>query len=861
MFSDFHPSSLGGIQNSVNDQRRELERRGHLVTLFTPPAGDSELARSGAGDQVVTLRPVLGVRVNGFPATLPTRTNARLIDAALARLPRVDVVHVHTTYGVAAIGMRTANLLGVPLVQTMHSRDDVFIEANSAVPGVSARALRLLHSAFVPHRAIAEVPESPAARDAWRVMINQARAADSVIAPTAHFAAALREHGLANQVTVISGGVDADDLPLGGLSPERPVYSGGELRVLWCGRLSPEKRPLEAIEAVLATPGVTLDLLGDGPLEEAARLLALRDRRIRVHGRLDRPAVLTAMREHDLVIFNSSGYETQGLVALEAAAVGTPVLYCDPNLEESLPGDAGLRSRDASVEALSEMLRRVHDDPQLLAAARSALRGTDLRQAPRTDEIERLYRTVITDHRRTATPLPATAAEVPQAEGALPLLGHSAVALTRGLHFIRDLRTAGPVVRLTLGPKRAYVLTTPELVREVGFRTAGQFHRRDVQESMREAVQGATNVLCGQEHDLRRRMIAPALRSGRIAEYAGAAAAIVDRWSTSLPFERRIDLRTQAHGLILQIVTSTLFTADLGAAASERIRQDMPWLLSQVIIRGALPTSVQRMRVRANRRFTDSAAALRREIGAVVAAYRVGGQDRHDVLSALVGHIDPETGARLSDDEIVDELILMIAAGVGSTASILAWVWHEIMSDETVAAQVRTEITEVVGTGPVTPDHLPRLAYLRRVVQETLRMWGPWISSQNADGEVVFGRGDAATADGTTLTLPPDSMIVFSPYLIHHDPRHFPDPERFDPDRWREDRAHEIDKRAVLPFGVGERHCPGSSFAMTIILLATASLYAQREPRPVGGAPRPSTTDFVPAPSRLPVLLGPRRYD
>ncbi|BDH56034.1 cytochrome P450 [Tsukamurella sp. PLM1] len=415
-------------------------------------------------------------------------------------------------------------------------------------------------------------------------------------------------------------------------------------------------------------------------------------------------------------------------------------------------------------------------------------------------------------------------------------------------------------MRLDLGPERAYVLTTPELIREVGFRTAGEFHRRDVQESMHEAVRAATNVLSGEAHELRRRMIAPALRSGRIAEYAGTAATIADDWAQSLPFDRRVDLRTQAHGLILRTVTSTLFTADLGAAAADRIRQDMPWLLSQVIVRGALPASVQRLRVRANRRFATSAAALRTEIGAVVAAYRASDRDRHDVLSALVAHVDPETGVRLSDDEIIDELILMVAAGVGSTASILAWVWHEIMSDGAVAARVRAEVDDVVGAGPVAPEHLPRLEYLRRVVQETLRMWGPWISSQNADGEVVFGTGDAAGPDGTTLALPADAMIVYSPYLVHHDPRYYPEPERFDPDRWTAERAHEIDKRAVLPFGVGERHCPGSNFAITIILLATAALYSSRDPRPVGGDPRPSTTDFVPAPSALPVVLGPRAY-
>ncbi|WP_063632240.1 glycosyltransferase [Nocardia brasiliensis] len=130
LFTDFHPGTMGGIQTSVHAQRRGLERLGHRVTLFCAPL-------PGAADtdpDVVVLSALGGVVVNGFAMVLPTRTNARLIDAVFAERGPVDVVHTQTTYGVAIAGLRAARRHGIPVVHTVHSRDDVFIQHTSPAP-------------------------------------------------------------------------------------------------------------------------------------------------------------------------------------------------------------------------------------------------------------------------------------------------------------------------------------------------------------------------------------------------------------------------------------------------------------------------------------------------------------------------------------------------------------------------------------------------------------------------------------------------------------------------------------------------------------------------------------------------------
>ncbi|MFJ1460713.1 cytochrome P450 [Nocardia sp. N2S4-5] len=848
MFTDFHPDTVGGIQTSVNSQRRALRRLGHRVTLFTIPGPAT------SDPDVRTLTGLPGVRVNGYPMVIPTKTNNRFIDAEFAAHEPVDVVHVHTTYGAGILGVRAARRHGLPLVQSVHSRDDAFIENTSPAPYLSAVTMRALHGMFL--RDPAPIPrndESRAARHAWSTVVGHARAADAVVVPTEHFAARLRAHGLKRPIHVVSNGVD-DDL-LESLGPPRAdTDDAAPLRVLWCGRLSAEKRPVAAVEAVARVPGCTLDIYGDGDDEDRVRAAArVAGDRIRLRGAVTQAECLAAMREHDVLLFPSSGFDTQGMALLEAVAVGLPVVYCDGDLAESLPDGGGVCTRDASPAAIAETLRELADDRAALRAIREKLstRADSVRQSRQTDRILAVYREASVTAATGRTPKGPGSEHIsgiPTAPGALPLLGHSLHVLRDALGFVTSLTPLGPVVRVRLGPRPAYVLTTPELIRQVAFGEAGEFHREDLREAVRDIIHGASNVLSGKPHEQRRRLVAPALRQRRLLEYAGVATDIAERWaSTRRPGP--VNLMDEAHALVLDTVSATLFTADFGADAKQEIREHIPWLLGQVIQRAALPAPVRRMRLIADRRFRTRAARLRAEIGAVVTEYRRRDHDFHDVLSALVRHVDPETGVRLSDEQIIDELLLMLAAGVGSTASILGWLWHELMRHSDVAERVRAELDSVVGTGPVRPEHAAALPYLRLTLQETLRMWAPWVSTNTAASEVRLG----------DLTLPPGAVVAFSPYMIHHDPRWFPEPETFDPERWAPGRVESIDRAAVLPFAVGPRHCPGSNFAMLTITLQTAALLSRWDPIPDPGyRVRPSNRDFVVAPSRLPVTLRPR---
>jgi len=404
----------------------------------------------------------------------------------------------------------------------------------------------------------------------------------------------------------------------------------------------------------------------------------------------------------------------------------------------------------------------------------------------------------------------------------------------------------GPIVRIYLGPRASYMLTTPDLIRDVSLGRAGAFHREPMREAIHELVNSATNVLSGPEHALRRRMIAPVFRQRRLTEYAHTVAAIADDWSASLRPGTQDDLRSSVHQLVMRTMMATLFRTDAEADEISVIRERTPWLLGEVIVRGAIPKAARQVRVLANRRFVADSRQVRAALRSLIESRRRE-PDQGDMLSALLLHVDEETGARLSDDDLVDELLLSLAAGIGSQSSMFSWLIYETCRAPDIAAKIRAELDSVVGTRPVEVGDVPSLRYLRNVLTETLRLWAPWISLLTSDGPVRIG----------SVEFPDDTNILFSPLMVHLQEQYFPNPSVFDPDRWESGPG---ERDAMMPFGMGQRRCPGSQFAQLSITLQAAALFSRWQIElPAGFQVKPQGKDFVLSPKSLPVALSPRR--
>ncbi len=370
LFTDLHPATFGGAQISVTSQRRALEQLGHKVTVFTPP-----LTKTPDPDPcVVELKPVpviaqlartLG-RYDDFVFVWPSVSNAAMIDEVFRTRGPFDIVHTQGDLGVAVAGVEAARRHGIPIVQTKHTRYDAYFEQATPAPLFLATVVsRMQKPDLASEFTYAPADEGTAARVTWRFMVAHAQSADHVIIPTRHFAQSLVERGVNRPISVISNGIDDDVIERAMTAEVVAPLDSEPLRLIWCGRLSSEKRVLAAVEAVSLVEDCTLDIYGEGQSEASLRKTiesAGLSRRIRLHGPVDHEKCLAAMKSSSALLFTSYGFDTQGLVLLEAAAMSLPTIYCDPALSETVPEAGGILAADPSPAALAAAIRIAADD-------------------------------------------------------------------------------------------------------------------------------------------------------------------------------------------------------------------------------------------------------------------------------------------------------------------------------------------------------------------------------------------------------------------------------------------------------------------------------------------------------------------
>ncbi|MET9800919.1 cytochrome P450 [Streptomyces sp. NPDC006368] len=438
---------------------------------------------------------------------------------------------------------------------------------------------------------------------------------------------------------------------------------------------------------------------------------------------------------------------------------------------------------------------------------------------------------------------------VPRAPGRVPLLGHALKLWRDPLGFLTSLRETGELVQVHLGTMPVYVATSAELIHEVTVGQARSFEKGRLFDRLRPLAGNGLATANGEVHRKHRRLIQPMFHPQRITAYAeimsGNARALAESWTPG----QEVELEQAMAEYAIETLASTLFSLDIGLPAVEAVRRNLPVVLKNMLIRAASPKFLDRLPIRANRDFDTAAATLREVIDEVVAATRETGRtDRDDLLTVLLAARDAETGESLTDTEVRDELSTILFAGAETTASTLAWAFHELARHPEVEKQLVTEIEEVVGDRPVAIEDVPRLVTVRRVLDEVIRLHGVTLLMRRATAPVELGGH----------TLPAGTEVAFSLYAMHRDPDLYPEPERFDPDRWLPERRAGTARRAYIPFGAGNRKCIGDAFVWTEATIALATILARWRLRPVPGHTPREVASAVAHPDRVPMTVLPR---
>jgi cytochrome P450 len=397
------------------------------------------------------------------------------------------------------------------------------------------------------------------------------------------------------------------------------------------------------------------------------------------------------------------------------------------------------------------------------------------------------------------------------------------LAVMSGLH-----RRHGDLVHFRIGPQHVFVVLRADLIREVLVRHQKSFKKGPGFEAARIVLGDGLLTSEGDFHLRQRRMLQPAFHRRRVAAYGDImveeAVRVGDAWDE----RRERDVAVDMSGLALRVVSRALFGAELdddaraiGRAVTE-VGEFFDYLtiaLLPVLLRTPLP------RVRRFRRGIDD---LEGATARVIASRRAGDNDSDgDLLSILLAARDIEgDGTGMSDEQVRDEALTLITAGHETTANGLTWTWHMLGQHPEVEERFHAELAHVLGGRSPGVADATALKYTEAVLLESMRLYPPaWGVERRAVQDQEIGG----------YVIPAGAAVLMPTYVVNRDPRVYPDPLRFDPERFIGPEAAARPDWAYPLFGAGTRKCIGVGFAMLEAVLVLAELGQRYRLRPVPG--------------------------
>jgi cytochrome P450 len=333
----------------------------------------------------------------------------------------------------------------------------------------------------------------------------------------------------------------------------------------------------------------------------------------------------------------------------------------------------------------------------------------------------------------------------------------------------------------------------------------------------------------GATHHRQRRLLLPFFHGNHVAAYTdlmtGKAQDLVGQWQDG----STVDVEHDMARLTLSLLWRLLFGRDVGSEADTireaiTVGQSLIKLQYDSLLASLTPLWVP---TKVHRRFTRGHRSMDAMIRGMLEERRTGSHQHEDILGLLLAARDAENRP-LSEDEIRDELMTLLLAGHETTANALTWTWFILSRFQSVRERLTDELHHVLGARLPTAADIPRLRYTKMVWEESLRLYPPAWSLHTRVAHVEDWLPSGAV-------LPPGAWVFISPWNLHRNARWFPDPNRFDPDRFSEETDRPHPPFSHIPFGAGGRRCLGESFAELEGLLILTTIAAKVHLRLVDG--------------------------
>lgn len=403
-FSDCYLDLTGGIVTTISAQKKELERRGHTVYIFSSaykksPAETAKL-------KTENIFPVKSCRILGRGLT-PIAKRPHIIEKQILNehpeIKDFDIFYVHYEAGCSIAGLRLGKKLNVKTIQVMHGREDIG-EQNLVPYGfrtIVATLLNWFHSWYLPHPIKIKkdnyLATTKAAIKMWELMANHASFADFILTPSEHFKKKLAHYKVKKSVKTLPNGV-LDECFVPNLEP-KTLKPGETLNIIWHSRVSKEKRIMPFLEALKNVNGnYHLDIYGDGnDLKRAKKYVKGHHLNVHFHGVKPFKEIYSKIIKSHLDVLTSYNFDNYPMTLVEAESAGTPALYVDPDLKEVTPTTGTILTKSPNPKDIANAINDLIAHPEKIEKMSKAMleHRDEVRVSRIVDKLERYISDII----------------------------------------------------------------------------------------------------------------------------------------------------------------------------------------------------------------------------------------------------------------------------------------------------------------------------------------------------------------------------------------------------------------------------------------------------------------------------------
>lgn len=369
------------------------------------------------------------------------------------------------------------------------------------------------------------------------------------------------------------------------------------------------------------------------------------------------------------------------------------------------------------------------------------------------------------------------------------------------------------------GIKHVFVTSNVDVIRHVMQSNQKNYRKSSTYKQLKLALGNGLVTSEGEFWRRQRRMAQPAFYKTQLEELYKKMVGVSERFCAELADKTNgetINISHEMMAVTADIVLKTLFSTEKD---NDKVNMsaNMKFGQSYIMNRARRPYMIPLSYINGQKReFEKRMAQFDQEMFDIIEERRQEVDKPIDLLTMLLQATDDESGDSMTNRQLRDELVTIHAAGHETSSNALSWTLYLLAKHPTILARLRAEVNTVLKdkTHPAFAD-LRSMPYTKQVIEEGMRLYPPAyaVGRENIEKDEVLGQ-----------KIPANSIFLLSIYALHRDSKYYPEPEKFDPNRFAPEQVKARPKLAYMPFGAGPRMCIGNHFAMMEMQLVLAML-------------------------------------